>query len=63
MDLLLRGEKVIEEFSAKEDATVEKIVMETVHPGFTYRVTTAASRAVEECLALLALGQNEKEAK
>lgn len=63
MYLLLRGEKVIEEFVEESDATVEKIVMETVHPGLKYRVTTAASRAVEECLALLALGQNEKEAK
>lgn len=61
MYLLLRGEKVIEEFSNKEDAAVEKIVMETVHPGLKFRVTTAASRAVEECLALLALGQNEGE--
>ena len=63
MYLLLRGEKVIEEFSNKEDAELEKLVMEIVHPGLKYRVTTAVSHAVEECLALLALGQNEKEAK
>lgn len=61
MFVLLRGEKVIEEFSVKEEAEIEAVVLKVAHPGFSYRVTSAASRAVEECLALLALGQNEKE--
>lgn len=61
MFVLLRGEKMIEEFSKKEDAEIEAVVLKVAHPGFSYRVTSAASRAVEECLALLALGQNEKE--
>jgi hypothetical protein len=61
MYLLLRGDKVLEEFSNKADAEIEAVVLKVAHPGFSYRVTSAASRAVEECLALLALGQNEKE--
>ena len=59
MFVLLRGEKVIEEFSVKEEAEIEAVVLKVAHPGFSYRVATAASHAVEECLALLALGQNE----
>ena len=61
MFVLLRGDKVLEEFSNKADAELEAVVLKVTHPGFSYRVTSAASRAVEECLALLALGQNEKE--
>ena len=61
MYLLLRGEKVIEEFVEESDAEIEAVVLKVAHPGFSYRVTSAASQSVEECLALLTLWQNEKE--
>jgi hypothetical protein len=51
---LLRGEKVLGEYAQKSEADIEKVVSEVVHPGMTYRVISAATMAVEECLRLLA---------
>ncbi len=54
MFYLLRGEKVLGEYAQKSEADIEKVVSEVVHPGMTYRVVSAATHAVEECLRLLA---------
>ena len=54
MFYLLRGEKVLGEYAQKSAADIEKVVSEVVHPGMKYRVVSAASLAVEECLRLLA---------
>ncbi len=54
MFYLLRGEKVLGEFAQKSDADIERVVSEVVHPGVRYRVVSAVTLAVEECLRLLA---------
>lgn len=54
MFYLLRGEKVLGEFAQKSDADIERVVEEVVHPGVKYRVVSAVTLAVEECLRLLA---------